>query len=213
MIIFRCRRQYMIASVKGKLEGVTAESVIVDVNGFGMEAIVPTTVMNRLPGLDENIKLYTYLQVREDAMQLYGFLERDDLDFFKLLITVNGIGPKAAIAILSSMSTDVLTFAILSEDIKTIEKAQGIGVKTAKKLVIELKDKVGVINAKRQTLGDLSSDAETSDVKNEIIEEASQVLAALGYTKTEAMKAINEVDITDEMTSEDIVKLALKNLM
>lgn len=203
----------MIASVKGKLEGVTAESVIVDVNGFGMEAIVPTTVMNRLPGLDENIKLYTYLQVREDAMQLYGFLERDDLDFFKLLITVNGIGPKAAIAILSSMSTDVLTFAILSEDIKTIEKAQGIGVKTAKKLVIELKDKVGVINAKRQTLGDLSSDAETSDVKNEIIEEASQVLAALGYTKTEAMKAINEVDITDEMTSEDIVKLALKNLM
>ena len=213
MIIFRCRRQYMIASVKGKLEGVTAESVIVDVNGFGMEAIVPTTVMNRLPGLDENIKLYTYLQVREDAMQLYGFLERDDLDFFKLLITVNGIGPKAAIAILSSMSTDVLTFAILSEDIKTIEKAQGIGVKTAKKLVIELKDKVGVINAKRQSLGDLSSDAETSDVKNEIIEEASQVLAALGYTKTEAMKAINEVDITDEMTSEDIVKLALKNLM
>ena len=203
----------MIASVKGKLEGVTAESVIVDVNGFGMEAIVPTTVMNRLPGLDENIKLYTYLQVREDAMQLYGFLERDDLDFFKLLITVNGIGPKAAIAILSSMSTDVLTFAILSEDIKTIEKAQGIGVKTAKKLVIELKDKVGVINAKRQSLGDLSSDVETSDVKNEIIEEASQVLAALGYTKTEAMKAINEVDITDEMTSEDIVKLALKNLM
>ena len=130
----------MIASVKGKLEGVTADSVIIDVNGMGVEVIVPNNVIGRLPKQDEAIKLHTYLHIREDAMQLFGFLDKEDLDFFKLLITVNGIGPKAAIAILSSMSTDVLTFAILSEDIKTIEKAQGIGAKTAKKLVLELKD-------------------------------------------------------------------------
>ena len=203
----------MIASVKGKLEGVTADSVIIDVNGLGVEAIVPSNVINRLPRPNEDIKLHTYMHVREDAMQLYGFLEKEDLDFFKLLITVNGIGPKAAIAILSSMSTDVLTFAILSEDIKTIEKAQGIGAKTAKKLVLELKDKVGVINAKAVELRSDSSPFISLTIGSAIKEEASQVLEALGYSRTEAMKAITAIEITEEMTSEDLVKSALKNLM
>ena len=203
----------MIASVKGKLEGVTADSVIIDVNGMGVEVIVPNNVIGRLPKQDEAIKLHTYLHVREDAMQLFGFLEKEDMDFFKLLITVNGIGPKAAIAILSSMSTDVLTFAILSEDIKTIEKAQGIGAKTAKKLVLELKDKVGVINAKTVELRSDSSSDISLTIGSAIKEEASQVLEALGYSRTEAMKAITAVEITKEMTSEDLVKSALKNLM
>ncbi len=203
----------MIASVKGKLEGVTAESVIIDVNGLGVEAIVPATVINRLPKIDENVRLYTYLHVREDAMQLYGFLEKEDLDFFKLLITVNGIGPKAAIAVLSSMPADILTFAILSEDIKTIEKAQGIGAKTAKKLVLELKDKVGIIKqAKNASSVDYNSDIATG-INSEIKREATEVLAALGYSQTEAMKAISTVKMTEDITSEELVKLALKNLM
>ena len=203
----------MISSVKGKLEGVTSESVIIDVNGLGVEAIVPATVINRLPKIDENVRLYTYLHVREDAMQLYGFLEKEDLDFFKLLITVNGIGPKAAIAVLSSMPADILTFAILSEDIKTIEKAQGIGAKTAKKLVLELKDKVGIIKqAKNASSVDYNSDIATG-INSEIKREATEVLAALGYSQTEAMKAISTVKMTEDMTSEELVKLALKNLM
>ena len=203
----------MIASVKGKLEGVTAESVIIDVNGLGVEAIVPATVINRLPKVDDNVKLYTYLHVREDVMQLYGFLEKEDLDFFKLLITVNGIGPKAGVAILSSMPVDILTFAILSEDIKTIEKAQGIGAKTAKKLVLELKDKVGVINAKAVELRSDSSSDISLTIGSAIKEEASQVLEALGYSRTEAMKSVSAVEMTEEMTAEELVKLALKNLM
>lgn len=203
----------MIASVKGKLEGVSADSVTIDVNGMGVEVIVPSSVINRLPRPYEDIKLHTYLHIREDAMQLFGFLDKEDLDFFKLLITVNGIGPKAAIAILSSMSTDVLTFAILSEDIKTIEKAQGIGAKTAKKLVLELKDKVGVINAKAVELRSDSSPFISLTIGSAIKEEASQVLEALGYSRTEAMKAITAIEITEEMTSEDLVKSALKNLM
>ena len=203
----------MIASIKGRLEGVTSESVIIDVNGLGVEAIVPATVINHLPKIDENVRLYTYLHVREDAMQLYGFLEKEDLDFFKLLITVNGIGPKAAIAVLSSMPADILTFAILSEDIKTIEKAQGIGAKTAKKLVLELKDKVGIIKqAKNASSVDYNSDIATG-INSEIKREATEVLAALGYSQTEAMKAISTVEITEDMTSEELVKLALKNLM
>ena len=204
----------MIASVKGKLEGVTTESVIIDVNGLGVEAIVPTTVINLLPKIDENIKLHTYLHVREDVMQLYGFLEKEDLDFFKLLITVNGIGPKAAIAILSSMPTDILTFAILSEDTKTIQKAQGIGAKTAKKLVLELKDKVGIIKTPQNTGSEIyDNSALTIGINSEIKDEAVQVLTALGYSQTEAVKAISTVEMYEEMTSEELVKLSLKNLM
>ena len=204
----------MIASVKGKLEGVTTESVIIDVNGLGVEAIVPTTVINLLPKIDENIKLHTYLHVREDVMQLYGFLEKEDLDFFKLLITVNGIGPKAAIAIHSSMPTDILTFAILSEDTKTIQKAQGIGAKTAKKLVLELKDKVGIIKTPKNTGSEIyDNSALTIGINSEIKDEAVQVLTALGYSQTEAVKAISMAEIAEEMTSEELVKLALKNLM
>ena len=204
----------MIASVKGKLEGVTAESVIIDVNGLGVEAIVPGTVINRLPKVDDNVKLYTYLHVREDVMQLYGFLEKEDLDFFKLLITVNGIGPKAGVAILSSMPVDILTFAILSEDIKTIEKAQGIGAKTAKKLVLELKDKVGIIKSpKNISSGSYEETVSDTGINNEIKDEAVQVLTALGYSQTEAMKAISTVEMTEGITSEELVKLSLKNLM
>ena len=204
----------MIASVKGKLEGVTTESVIIDVNGLGVEAIVPTTVINLLPKIDESIKLHTYLHVREDAMQLYGFLEKEDLDFFKLLITVNGIGPKAAIAILSSMPTDILTFAILSEDTKTIQKAQGIGAKTAKKLVLELKDKVGIIKTPKNTGSEIyDNSALTIGINSEIKDEAVQVLTALCYSQTEAVKAISTVEMYEEMTSEELVKLSLKNLM
>ena len=204
----------MIASVKGKLEDVTTESVIIDVNGLGVEAIVPTTVINLLPKIDENIKLHTYLHVREDAMQLYGFLEKEDLDFFKLLITVNGIGPKAAIAILSSMPTDILTFAILSEDTKTIQKAQGIGAKTAKKLVLELKDKVGIIKTPKNNGSEIYDNAGlTIGINSEIKDEAVQVLTALGYSQTEAVKAISTIEMYEEMTSEELVKLSLKNLM
>ena len=204
----------MIASVKGKLEGVTTDSVIIDVNGLGFEAIVPTTVINRLPKIDENIKLYTYMHVREDVMQLYGFLDKEDLDFFKLLITVNGIGPKAGIAILSSMPADILTFAILSEDTKTIEKAQGIGAKTAKKLVLELKDKVGIIKTLKNTSSETYDNTVlTIGINSEIKDEAVQVLTALGYSQTESMKAISTVEISEEMTSEEFVKLAIKNLM
>ena len=204
----------MIASVKGKLEGVTAESVIIDVNGLGVEAIVPGTVINRLPKVDDNVKLYTYLHVREDVMQLYGFLEKEALDFFKLLITVNGIGPKAGVAILSSMPVDILTFAILSEDIKTIEKAQGIGAKTAKKLVLELKDKVGIIKSpKNISSGSYEETVSDIGINNEIKDEAVQVLTALGYSQTEAMKAISTVEMTEGITSEELVKLSLKNLM
>ncbi len=203
----------MIASVKGRLLAKTAESVIIDVNGIGFEAVVPYTVINRLPSVNEEVVLFTYLHVREDLLQLYGFLEKEDLDFFKLLITVNGIGPKAAITVLSSMSADVLTFAILSEDIKTISKAQGIGAKTAKKLVLELKDKVGIINNRKSVTVETGEVSTASAGENGAVKaEAIEVLKALGYSGTEAMGAVSKVEMTESVTPEEVVRLALRNL-
>ena len=202
----------MIAFVKGKLEETAYDSVIVDVNGIGMEIFTSTYVISAMPRVGEEVKLYTYFHIREDIMQLYGFLSKDDLDIFKLLINVNGIGPKAALAVLSSMPADTLIFAILSEDIKTIEKAQGIGVKTAKKLVLELKDKISSMSeAKILKNEEITESRSVSEAELKVKDEALEVLAALGYSLAEAMKALNKVEISENMTSEDIIKLALKN--
>lgn len=202
----------MIAFVKGKLEETAYDSVIVDVNGIGMEIFTSAYVISAMPRVGEEVKLYTYFHIREDIMQLYGFLSKDDLDIFKLLINVNGIGPKAALAVLSSMPADTLIFAILSEDIKTIEKAQGIGVKTAKKLVLELKDKINSMSeAKILKNEEITESRSVSEAELKVKDEALEVLAALGYSLAEAMKALNKVKISENMTSEDIIKLALKN--
>ncbi len=202
----------MIAFVKGKLEETAYDSVIVDVNGIGMEIFTSAYVISAMPRVGEEVKLYTYFHIREDIMQLYGFLSKDDLDIFKLLINVNGIGPKAALAVLSSMPADTLIFAILSEDIKTIEKAQGIGVKTAKKLVLELKDKISSMSeAKILKNEEITESRSVSEAELKVKDEALEVLAALGYSLAEAMKALNKVEISENMTSEDIIKLALKN--
>ena len=131
----------MIAFVKGILDSVSEDKIIVENQNIGFEILVPGSVVSELPQVGNTVKIYTYTYVREDALQLYGFLTKDSMDMFKLLITVNGIGPKAALGILTAMDTDALRLAILSDDAKTIAKAPGIGPKTASKLILELKDK------------------------------------------------------------------------
>ena len=124
---------------------VEEEKVIVDVGGVGYGIFMPAQSVGRLPQIHNEVKLHTYLHIKEDAMQLYGFLTRDDLKVFKLVIGVSGIGPKGALNILSNLSADDLRFAVLSNDVKAISAAQGIGKKTAvKKLIIELKDKLSM---------------------------------------------------------------------
>ena len=131
----------MIAFIKGILNTVSEDRIVVENNGVGFEILVPGSVVGALPQVGNEVKIYTYTYVREDALQLYGFLTRDELDMFKLLITVSGIGPKGALGILTVMDADTLRFAILSDDSKSIAKAPGIGAKTASKLILELKDK------------------------------------------------------------------------
>ena len=134
----------MFAYVNGFLEDVTVDNAVVDVNGFGINVRISADTASRLPGIGEEVRLYTYTYVKEDAFLLYGFLSRSDLEMFKLCITVSGIGPKGALAILSVMDADALRFAIMSGDAKAISRAPGVGARTAQRLILELKDKISI---------------------------------------------------------------------
>lgn len=197
----------MIAYVKGLLTEVYEDSVIIEQGGIGFQIMTPASL--RLPPCGSELKLYTSLYIREDDMSLYGFLTRDDLNIFRLLLTVSGIGPRGALGILSAISTDNLRFAILSDDAKTIAKAPGIGVKTAKKLIIELKDKLNLSEALE--LSRKHAGQAEEPVKEEIRAEAVEALTALGYSGTEALRAVKQVEITETMTVEELLKASLKN--
>ena len=137
----------MYAYIKGEVARIREDSVIVDNHGIGYSILVPSTVRDSGIRVGDEIKLYTHFAVREDAMLLYGFLSEDDLELFRMLLGVSGIGPKAAVSILSGLSADTLRFAVLSNDSATIAKAPGIGRKTAQKIILELKDKVDLEDA------------------------------------------------------------------
>ena len=200
----------MLAFVKGKLDTVIEYYIIVENQGNGYEILVPGSVIQAMPQVGNEVKIYTYLYVREDVLQLYGFLTKDQLDMFKLLITVNGIGPKGALGILTVMDVDALRLAILSDDAKSIAKSPGIGAKTAGKLILELKDKCHLEDI-LDSGGDRTSPlAETADsgARNDAI----QALVALGYSASEAAAAVRKVKISEDMSVEDILKQSLKNV-
>ena len=202
----------MLNYIKGELTEVMQDCITLENNGIGYQINVPVSLLSGLPPIGREVKIYTYLYVREDALQLYGFFTRDDLQIFRLLIGVSGIGPKGALGILSNISPDDLRFAILSDDVKAISKAPGIGNKTAQKLIIELKDKLDLKDAFEQRLA--VSDLTGGDgLPGDVIGEAAQALAALGYSQTDALKAVKQVELTEDMTVEQVLKQALKKLV
>lgn len=201
----------MIGYLKGEIAEIKENHVVIEVGNIGYEVYLPVSVIMELPPKGSTIKLYTYLHVREDAISLFGFLTKDDLDMFKLLITVNGIGPKGALGILSAISADEIRFAVLSEDTKAIAKAPGIGSKTAGKLILELKDKFKLEEAFEQRLMNGTGKAELPG-HSAMREEAVQALTVLGYSGSEAYKIVSQIDITEDMTSEEILKLCLKRM-
>ena len=200
----------MISYIKGKLTEVEDGIIVVENNGIGFNIHVPATVISSFSSIDDEVKVYTYLQIREDAHSLFGFLSRDDLNIFKMLINVNGIGPKGALAILSTISPDDLRFAILSDDAKLISTAPGIGSKTAQKLILELKDKIKL----EETFESYSKSVNTVKTDDVLIakNEAVEALVSLGYGSAEAMRAVRDVENADELDSEEILKRALKKL-
>lgn len=203
----------MISFVKGELCDIRDNRIIIEVNGIGYEAFMPLSTIDRLPSLGSVVKIHTYMYVREDAISLYGFLTPDDLYVFKLLITVNGIGPKGALGILSIMTPNELRYAVIGEDAKAIAKAPGIGSKTASKLILELKDKLRIEDAFDLTMQQsvMAMNGLTGD-ENDIRNEAIQALVALGYSNTESTKAVHSVEVRPGMNVEEILKLSLKNL-
>jgi Holliday junction DNA helicase, RuvA subunit len=203
----------MISYIKGELADISAEGIVVENAGIGYDIRVPLSVMNELPSVGGKVKIYTYMYVREDALNLYGFLSKDDLSVFKLLITVNGIGPKGALGILSTITPDDLRFAVLADDVKLISKAPGIGTKTAGKLILELKDKLKLEDVFEDTLkhkeeNHLAGESNLSGVRNDAI----QALVALGYSNTDAVRAVRQVELTEEMDVETVLKLSLKKI-
>lgn len=203
----------MIAYIKGSLAMVTDSEIIVENGGIGYRIMVPASLADVLPHTGSEVCVHTYMNVREDAVQLFGFLEMDDLEMFGKLITVNGIGPKAALGILSAMSSDDLRFAILSDDVKAIAKAPGIGPKTASKLILELKDKVDLEEAFEKKLSNVQKrEQENGGADDTVVSEAVSALVALGYSQSEALKSVKSVDITPDMTAGQLLREGLKRV-
>lgn len=201
----------MYSYIKGELAEINTDHIVIDVNGIGYMIYISSQALDYLPAIGETIKVHTYLYMREDAMILYGFLTKDELEIFKLLITVSGIGPKGGLAILSTLSADDLRFAVLSGDSKAIAKAPGVGSKTAQRVIIDLKDKLSLEDAFEKKLeheNEKSNIASNSQVKNDAV----MALNALGYSSSESLKAVSKVEITEEMDVEDVLKAALKHM-
>ncbi len=202
----------MISYVRGELAAVEPQKAIVDVGGIGYGVYMSQQALSVLPQPGNEVKLYTYLNVKEDAMQLFGFLTKDDLDIFKLVIGVSGIGPKGGLNILSCMSPDELRFAIMSGDAKAISAAPGIGKKTAEKLILELRDKVDIEDVLEHAAhgGDEALPG-TDGGESGMQAEAVQALVALGYGSAESMRAVRKTS-PDCASVEEILKEALKYL-
>ena len=200
----------MYSYIKGILTDMDEEGIVVETGGFGYHIYTTGQTFRYLPSVGEEVKVYTYLHVREDAMLLFGFLTKDELKIYKLLLGVSGIGPKGALAILSVMTTDDLRFAVLGDDAKAIAKAPGVGTKTAQRLILELKDKMSLEDAFEQKFEKTGEPAENhaQGTKNEAV----QALVALGYSSSEALRALNGIEITEETDVEEILKMALKKM-
>ncbi len=201
----------MIAYVNGIIEDISEDNVVVDVGGLGYNVKISADTASRLPGIGERVKLYTYTCVREDAFLLYGFLGRNDLDIFKKCITVNGIGPKGALAILSVMDADSLRYAILSGDTKAISRAPGIGARTAERLILDLKDKVTIDDAMINREIAMTAQGNLG-ASNPQMKEAVEALVSLGYGQTESLKAVNAVEGAENMDAGTLLKAALKKM-
>lgn len=201
----------MYSYIKGELAEVGTESITVEASGIGYCIYISSMAFSYLPSIGEDVKIYTYLYVREDAMILYGFLDKDDLYVFKQLITVSGIGPKGALGILSVLSADDLRFAILSGDAKTISKAPGIGAKTAQRVILDLKDKMSLEEAFEKKIEHNELLANRT-LDNQVKNEAVMALTSLGYSSAESLKAVSSINISSEMGVEDVLKSALKNM-
>ena len=202
----------MIAYVKGTVEDIKEDNVVIGVGGMGYNVRISADTAARLPGIGETVRLYTYTSVREDAIQLFGFLAKNDLEIFRKCITVSDIGPKGALAILSVLDADSLRFAIMTGDVKAISKAPGIGAKTAERLILELKSKIKIDDALIDREIESTRTAAQGMADTPQKREAVEALVSLGYGNAEAVKAVNAIEGIETMDSGAVLKAALKKM-
>ena len=203
----------MIGFIKGTIEDIQEDCLVVDNNGMGWIIYVPGSLLRGHVRTGDDIRLFTHLQVRENEMTLYGFGSKDDLEVFRQILNVSGIGPKGAMGILSALTPDDLRFAVLSDDAAAICKAPGIGKKTAQKLILELKDRFRLDDAFEKKLAHTQADSvKPEDGLAGARADAVEALTALGYSGTEALQAVRKVELTEGMDSEAILRAALRHI-
>ncbi len=196
----------MIYNVRGTLTYTDINYAVVECGGVGFKCFVSMTTLKELPPLGKEANLYTYLAVREDAMDLFGFATQQELDAFKLLITVSGVGPKAAMAVLSVLPPDRLSIAVSSGDVKSIQSAQGVGKKTAERIVLELKDKMlGIAPSNAAAVQNIQAVASNSDAQ-----EVVEVLVSLGFNQSDAATVVGAMD--KGLSVDDMIRKGLKQL-
>lgn len=198
----------MLYNLRGKLTVIDVNFIVVECGGVGFKCFTTLNTSKTIGEIGKEINVYTYLAVREDAMDLYGFSTLAELDAFKLLITVSGIGPKAAVAILSELTPDKLAVCIASGDSKAITRAQGVGKKTAERVVLELKDKMGSIAVAKDTSGAVMSALSVNENSNAA--EAVEALVALGYSQSDAATVVGALD--KSLTVDQMIRMGLKQL-
>jgi Holliday junction DNA helicase RuvA len=196
--------------MKGTVEGISQDYILFENNGIGYRIFTSQMVIQQLQA-HQQMKLFTYLHVREDELSLFGFPTTEELDCFKLLIGVNGIGPKAALSILSVLSVRDLTLAVMSGDSKAITKANGVGAKGANRVIMELKDKL-TLEDMFEGAGDASVTPVSTSGAAGGVQDAILALVSLGYSEFEALKAVKQVPGADNMESEELLKQALKKM-
>ena len=195
----------MLSYIIGEVAEISGDTVVIENNGIGFNVKTSGMTFDNLPPVGDMAKIYTYLHVREDAMQIFGFLTKDELEVFKLLLNVNGIGPKGALGILSAISTDDLRFAVLSDDVNLIKSCPGV--------IIELKDKLRLEDAFERAINNNNKkDSVKQDNTVIIMNEAVEALVSLGYGSKDAISAVKKVEDIQNKSSEQILKEALKGL-
>lgn len=196
----------MIASLRGRLIFTDNTSAVVECGGVGLRCTVTKNTLYRLPQKGNEVFLHTFLAVREDSLDLYGFSDSDELEAFRLITSVNGVGPKLGIAILSEFTAERLTVFIASGDAKALTAAAGVGIKLAQRIVLELKDKVGAVSGSAaedvKAIGNATVHTNTA--------EAVAALVSLGYSQSEASLAVGRLDGT--LSTDELIKQALKSL-
>ena len=193
----------MIYSLRGKLIYNDLQSAVIECGGVGYRFMTTPATLSDITTVSGDVSVFTHMAVKEDGVELYGFADPAELDMFKLLITVSGVGPKAGISILSAFTADRLALVIAGEDAKTLTSAQGVGLKTAQRIVLELKDKVGGAG-----LSAASSGAAAAKTASDSVSEAVAALITLGYSRTDAVVAVSGLD--PNLSTDEMIKSALK---